>query len=137
QVDVFKAHFMYDPDGVQNGDDPKEFSQTKTSISWEDLLAAEGVVAAAVNSPVRGIYIHYGMDGDMFKPVFQFLYPDDTQRGDLKLYQDKYFHVDATDGKLKEIAFIDCEKYMDDYVATVNVIREKGATPSVINSDND
>jgi len=137
QAVVFKEHFVYDPDGVQNGDDPKEITLTKTSIPWEDLLAAEVVVKTAVDKPVRGIYIHYGMDGDKFKPVFQFLYPDDAQRGDLKLYVDKYFHVDATDGKLKEIPFIDCKKYLEDYVATVNVIREKGASPSVINPDED
>ncbi|MBL0127230.1 MAG: hypothetical protein IPP83_07165 [Flavobacteriales bacterium] len=120
---TFSVHFMYDPDGPQSGADPVEITDTKVSIPWPDLLAAEAVVESKVHKPVRGILIHYGMDREKFKPLFQFMYPDEssTERGDLVLYKDKYFHMDH--GSLVEIDSIIGKKYMANYITTVTVMR--------------
>ncbi|MBK7384837.1 MAG: hypothetical protein IPI81_16115 [Flavobacteriales bacterium] len=121
--DTFSVHFMYDPDGPGTGAAPKVITDTKVSIPWPDLLAAEAVVESKVHKPVRGILIHYGMDREKFKPLFQFLYPDDsgTGRGDLVLYREKYFHMDQN--SLLEIDPITARNYMDNYINTVSVMR--------------
>lgn len=137
QDSLFRAHFKYDLDGPSGAGAPQEITPSKVSIPWKGIREAEDLVKDNVGQPVRGIFFHYGMDGVKFHPVIQFMYPDDTQRGDLKLYKEKYFHLDLATGGLKEIKYDSCKKYMEAYVDKVYVTRTEGAGPTKIQPDSD
>jgi|GEM_PF-2188282 len=124
---VFDAHFMYDTDGPGTGNPGKPITEQRVRIPWPQLKIAEDTVEARLKRPVRGIYIHYGMDVDRFKPIVQFLYDDGGNTGDLVLYKDLYFHLDLADKTFKEIAEAPAKNFIAAYKNGVVVQRSAGA----------
>ncbi|MEO5585348.1 MAG: hypothetical protein ABIQ75_07835 [Flavobacteriales bacterium] len=87
-------------------------------IPWKSIEAAQKTVATS-GKPVRGIYISYGLDGDKFHPIFEFMHPDSTN-GDLQIFAVKtFFSFDGT--KLKKET--DPKNYTDAYFKDIRVER--------------
>ena len=132
QMTVFDDHFKYDPDGPNSGNAEKPIEEQRVRIPWGQLKDAEVIVENEIKRQVRGIYIHYGMDGDRFKPIIQFMYDDGGDSGDLILYKDKYFHLDFASKSFKEIADGPANEFIAAYKNTVVVKRTGGADFSKI-----
>lgn len=86
-------------------------------IPWKSIEAAQRSVATS-GKPVRGIYINYGLDGDKFHPVFEFMYPD-TGAGDLLVFPGKAFSLNGHELKSEP----DPKKYTDAYFQNTRVDR--------------
>ncbi len=109
---VFLDHFKVEVDGKNEA-----VQDAILRIPWPSIEAAQATVATP-GMPVRGIYITYGLDGDRFHPIFEFMYPDPLN-GNLLVFENAPFSFDGT--KLRPES--DPKKYTDAYIKDIRINR--------------
>ena len=123
---VFLDHFQVDVSGTT-----VMMKDTVLRIPWKSILIAQRSVAKA-GKLVRGVYISYGLDGDKFHPIFEFMYPDPTN-GNLEVFAGTTFSFDGQD--LKPEA--DPKKFTDAYFKNIRVNRTGTGFSSLKNTGAD
>lgn len=94
-------------------------SDSVLTIPWRTIADVQRSIGTR-EKPVRGMYIHYGMDGAKFHPIFEFMYPDDVM-GDLHIITDAAYSFDAAKKEL--VRELKPDSFMNAYIKTVKVSR--------------
>lgn len=85
--DAFLEHFKVKQPG---GPGYTDITSSKVSIALHDMHRVALLLLSRHRKPVRGIHFEYGADGSAFSPVIRFMYADDDDKGDLKLFPELY-----------------------------------------------
>lgn len=108
----FDAHVK-----VDLADSAVDIKDPVLRIPWASIVRAQKSVEIA-GKPVRGIYFGYGLDGDKFHPIIEFMYPD-PDNGDLLVFDQAPF---SFDGKVLKPES-DPKKYTDAYLRNARLDR--------------
>ncbi len=94
------------------------------NIPWRTIANVQRSIGTK-EKPVRGMYIHYGMAGANFHPIFEFMYPD-TVMGDLQIIPNAAYSFDV--GKKELVLEQHPDDFMNDYLKMVKVDRSGAGT---------
>lgn len=93
---------------------------TEIRIALSSIHRVENELLQNEKKPARGIHFKYGMDGDTFCPVIQFMYADDNARGDLSRFDAMY---EVRNEDLAEIGIDRCNALTEAYKEEIRILQ--------------